>query len=332
MDANKPHSKPCWYHLTPDRLIFGMLLVECLLGLWDWLHGPVWHKGYAVLMCVAVAATALFVMLLWFVVAWFFQRRFRFSIRSLLVLTIAVAVPCSWLGYEMERAKAQRAGLATMETISQKVPSAGFGFRQALPPFPPATPRWLWDLLDYGGPTWQSLLSDNFVINELSLAGISITDRELEYCVKRLPDLEQLSLRNTPITDAGLKHMKGLTGLKELNIGGTRLTELGVRELRQVLPRCRIWTDLDADGSAGEGYDRLLDFATALPILIESLKDDKSSVRQAAATALGKSGPKAEAAVPTLTVLLNDENDDVREAARDALEKIRGFPPETPQP
>ena len=36
-------------------------------------------------------------MLLWLIVALVSHPRFQFSIRSLLILTVAVALPCSWL-------------------------------------------------------------------------------------------------------------------------------------------------------------------------------------------------------------------------------------------
>ena len=60
------------------------------------------------LIAVAVVGVAMLVMKLWFVVALVFRRRFQFSIRSLLVLTVAVAIPCSWLAVEMKHANQQR--------------------------------------------------------------------------------------------------------------------------------------------------------------------------------------------------------------------------------
>ena len=41
-----------------------------------------------------------------------FHWRFQFSIRSLLLLAVAVAVACSWLTTEMREARAQRDAVA----------------------------------------------------------------------------------------------------------------------------------------------------------------------------------------------------------------------------
>ena len=98
MTTPTPH--PRWYCLTPDRLILVLLVVEGLLWLSERLGWPVWHKGYAVLTAVAAVGVALVLMLLWFAVALVFRWRFQFSIRSLLVLAVVVAIPCSWMAVE----------------------------------------------------------------------------------------------------------------------------------------------------------------------------------------------------------------------------------------
>ena len=88
-------------------LIVALLVVEGLLWLSDRFQWPTWHKGYAVLIAVASVAVVFVVMLLWLIVALIFRLRFQFSIRSLFVLTVAVAIPCSWLGVEIKAAREQ---------------------------------------------------------------------------------------------------------------------------------------------------------------------------------------------------------------------------------
>ena len=84
----KPDPKPLWYRLTPDRLVIGLLAVECLLWLserFQWFAFDQ-HKGWTVLIAVAVVGGAMLVMLGWFISSLLFRWRFQFSIRSLLVL------------------------------------------------------------------------------------------------------------------------------------------------------------------------------------------------------------------------------------------------------
>ena len=38
----------------------------------------------------------------------------------------------------------------------------------------------------------------------------------------------------------GLVHLKGLTRLETLTLGGTKITEAGVAELQKALPNCKI--------------------------------------------------------------------------------------------
>ena len=77
---------------TPAWLVLALLVVEGLLWLseryeWFWFNEK---KGWTVLIAVAVVGVALLVMLLWFIASLLFRWRFQFSIRSLLVLTVAV--------------------------------------------------------------------------------------------------------------------------------------------------------------------------------------------------------------------------------------------------
>ena len=81
-------------------MILDLLVVVCLLWLSERFQWPPWHKGYAVLTALAVVGAAFMGMLLWFFVSLLFRWRFQFSIWSLLVLAVVVAVPCSWLAVE----------------------------------------------------------------------------------------------------------------------------------------------------------------------------------------------------------------------------------------
>ena len=72
------------------------------------------------LIAVAAVGVVLLGMFLWFGVAVVFRRRFQFSIRSLLILVIVVAVPCSWLAVEMKKARKQHESVEAI--LSAHVP------------------------------------------------------------------------------------------------------------------------------------------------------------------------------------------------------------------
>jgi hypothetical protein len=111
-----PAPKPRWYRPTPDRLILALLVVEGLLWLserHEW-FGFNQHKGWTVLIAVAAVGACFLLMLLWFIAGILFRWRFQFSIRSLLILTVATAVPCSWLAAQMKKAREQKAAVVAI--------------------------------------------------------------------------------------------------------------------------------------------------------------------------------------------------------------------------
>jgi hypothetical protein len=73
----------------------------------------------------------------------------------------------------------------------------------------------------------------------LSLGDTNVTDAELVH-VEGLTNLTNLYLYDTKITDAGLVHLKGLTSLKILDLGGSKVTDEGVEALQTALPNCTI--------------------------------------------------------------------------------------------
>ena len=59
-----------------------------------------------------------------------------------------------------------------------------------------------------------------------------------------------------------------------------------------------------------------------MPVLIDLLKDETPSIRQAVAYGLGQLGPEAAAAVPGLSDALRDDDDFVKVSAATALGNI----------
>ena len=108
-----------WFHLTPDRLIVGLLAVEAVLFFSErfrWFPFNA-HKGWTVLIAVAAVGVFSVFLFLRFVVALVFRGRFQFSIRSLLVLTLVVALPCSWLSWQMTKAREQKEAVEAIRKL-----------------------------------------------------------------------------------------------------------------------------------------------------------------------------------------------------------------------
>ena len=214
---------------TPAWLIFGLLVVEGLLWLserFGWFAFNS-HKGWTVLICVAVVGGAMLLMLLWFIVALVFRWRFQFSLRSLLVLTLAVAVSCSWLALEMKKAREQE---TAVDEIGRLYPYAVATAGASTPGVKTIEPTWL-----------RVLLGEMYFAEVVSvhLGGTLVTDEELDL-LKSLEEMRFLNLSNTRVTDMGVESLRRLTRLEELNLVNTRVTDEGVKKLQQALPNCRI--------------------------------------------------------------------------------------------
>ena len=207
-----------WFCPTPSRLLVVLLIVEGILLLSE----PWFPKAWAMLICMASVIAAMALMLLWFLLALFFRWRFQFSIRSLLVLTVAVAIPCSWLAVADQQARRQR----ELVNALRKLGCAVYHDYQ-------------WDrFCETGFPGQDG--SDYFNdIRSVNCLHHEVTNQDLE-SLKELNQLQVLRLAETQITDAGLEKLKGLKQLKSLNLTKTRITDAGVAKLQKALPKCII--------------------------------------------------------------------------------------------
>ena len=59
-------------------------------------------------------------------------------------------------------------------------------------------------------------------------------------CLEPLAELATLDLSGSPITDAGLKHLKGLKKLRIVELANTGVTEAGMADLRRSLPDANV--------------------------------------------------------------------------------------------
>jgi hypothetical protein len=222
-----------WFRLTPDRLVIGLLAVEGLLLLCDWFG--CFAKGWAVVTAVATIGAAMLLMGLWFIVSLVLRRRFQFCIRSLLLLTAAVAIACSWLKVVRQQMWGR---LREQQDAWEKIEKAG---GRVTPCYINVASGYYFPCGARSEPHWLSeLLPDLFgkvVIVRLDCSDAS--DAGLEH-LKELPDLDTLYLSGAKVSDAALEHLKGLTQLETLNLSGTKISKAGIRELRKALPNAHI--------------------------------------------------------------------------------------------
>ncbi len=142
-----PTTNPqCRFRLTPGHCLLAPLAVEFLLFLSQWFR---WlPKGWPVLIAIASVGVVVLGMFVWCGVALVFRWRFQFSIRSLMVLVVAVALPCSWLAVGMKRAKSQAHMVGDVERLRGQVDDdlVYFSAMQRCRGEPPE-PRWIRNIL-----------------------------------------------------------------------------------------------------------------------------------------------------------------------------------------
>ncbi len=211
-----------WFRITPDRVVLGLLAMEGLLFLskrFEW-SAFSQQKGWTEVLTVELVGVILLVMLLWFGASLVFRWRFQFSILSLLLLTVVVAIPCRWLAeawMQGEAAEAIKKAGGTVGYDNGIGPSGGW-VSGLTPPGPP----WLLTLLG----------KDPFInVTEVDFIGLEFGDAELEH-VKRLTQLRWLCLTGTKVSDAGLRQLKGLTQLQWLWLNGTKISDAGLECLK----------------------------------------------------------------------------------------------------
>jgi hypothetical protein len=217
-----------WYRVTPDRLIVGLLVIEGLLWLTNQLPWPIWHKGYAVLAALVVIGVFLLAMPVSWALCLAFGWRFQFSLRSLLTLTLAVALACGWLSWEVKKAGEQRDAIRAFRKVGGRALyddrwEARFGMVVNSPLSPPA---WLCE--QFG----NDFFGD---VREV----IAWSDKALAQ-IGRFPDVESVDfLCGIGVSSAGIAHLKQIPKLRNLRFGdGQTVTDEGLANLR-FLPQLR---------------------------------------------------------------------------------------------
>ena len=251
-----------WYCPTPGWLVYGSLAVTSGIWLSNRFGWPAWHKGYPVLTTVAAVGVVVMLTFLWYLAALIFRLRFQFSVRSVLAMTVAVALPCSWWAVEMKQAREQEASIKAIKKLGgwvlydwEREENILYLPGMSLPNAP--EPTWLRNLLgddffsnvlgvslhysqDVGMPYVAGFRQlESLELGRSELTGPSLTNAGMAH-IAGLTKLQELNLVATPITDVGLAQLSRLTELRLLCLEGTQVTAAGMAKLRQALPNCHI--------------------------------------------------------------------------------------------
>jgi hypothetical protein len=201
--------------------------------------------------------------------------RFQFRLRTLMIFTLVVAVPCALLGRKIERKHKERDAVAVILKLGGHV-QYEYQTMPGGPPQQPPGPEWLRSLLgeDFFSevafvalqqlsepePHRRTELNQVYGMNlngkhvaeaamerlegltrlhHLYLTNSEVSDGHL-IRLEWLTELQTLDLWGTKITDAGPIHLKRLTQLDTLWLSQQNITDAGVAELRKALPNCKI--------------------------------------------------------------------------------------------
>ena len=221
--------------VTSHRLLACVLAIQLLLWSsehwqWFWFNE---RKGGTVLL--AVLATGVFMVVLG--IRWGVQFVFRgnrqFSIASFMLLLAVLAVPLGWFSESVRAAQRQADAVAALTPKADYLALA-HNTRYALHAkylsntdgqlsrvFP--TPAWAW---------LRNLLGEHFFfdIGRLNLYGPEIGDDDMRL-VGQLTGLRELDLSRTAVTDAGLHHLAHQRWLRTLGLWETHISDAGLAEL-----------------------------------------------------------------------------------------------------
>jgi hypothetical protein len=206
--------------IWPDRLLL-MILVLTMLVFFCELNGfYLFHKGWLTLLVVFAATGTLPALLGWSLAASIFKRPFQFSLRSLLLLMLVVAMAFSLLAKEIKNAEEQRLAFDAIKGFGdlaydwQSGPD-GRRIRDAQPP----APKWLCDLfgVNFFGEITAASIRPGVIASEAGMETL-----------ERLSRVEHLDLVGGRITDAGLRHVQACARLKTLRLLGVQATDRGM--------------------------------------------------------------------------------------------------------
>jgi hypothetical protein len=168
------------------------------------------------------------------------RRWYQFSLRTVLIFTVVVAVACALVGRRIERKRRER---GTIEAITGAGGTVVFDYQLANRNVVPLGPAWLRSL--FGEQFFSEVveiksaradlrhLDEMPRLTTLLLSGQSIHDDDLAQ-IHDLPQLVSLSLAGTPVTDAGIARLHRLPKLTVLTLMDTKITDRALATIKRL--------------------------------------------------------------------------------------------------
>ena len=134
-----------------------------------------------------------------------------------MLLVLVCAIACGWLAVRVQRARRQREAVEAFVKLGGTIVCTDGSH----------------DFCDPPRPTWLSSIlgEDIFLdVDYVALCNCPVHDSDLSW-LEMLPGLKDLELAGTKISDVGLEHLRGLTQLKVLSLPDT-VTYAGMENLK----------------------------------------------------------------------------------------------------
>jgi hypothetical protein len=136
-----------------------------------------------------------------------------------------VAIPMISFALKLEQARKQRAAVDAIRRMGGVVYYDYQVYFDKSQNAPPPGPEWLRERF---GVDFIATVQEVFLSDSLDDAGL----QQLDEHFKALPRLETLGIGGTNVTDTGLKHLAGLSQVKRLSIWGTSITDSGLEHIQ----------------------------------------------------------------------------------------------------
>ena len=247
MTDNDEISKSRRRLVTPTSLLLMLVVGEILLVLsdrFDWLAINE-RKGWTVLLCVTLASFVVLVLAAYSIVRLVARRSMQFNLSTLLILVVALAIPCGWLTAEVRAADRQRETIAAIRAegfscfYDYSVTTPGqvqkFSGSRSLPFLYERLGEDFFHNIVAAQPRADAhlrLLRRQTEIHTLLADHSQITDAGLE-SVAGLQDMRWLDLSDSPrVSSAGIKHLRDLTQLEFVNLRRTQVSDEGLAHLQ----------------------------------------------------------------------------------------------------